>query len=136
MLSLSTTCICKPCKIFLQAGKQLTNLTNFLNIVSLLDVITDIFYVKKMKCTFFLNFPKSRDHEVISKNVSPKSYNVWCYEIESLILSDFYWRTLVWSWHCTKNDQIRRKLQIWSHFLKKSLIENFNFCSVWRYPNI
>ena len=27
-------------------------------------------------------------------------------------------------------DQIRRKLQIWSHLLKKSLKENFIFCSV------
>ena len=43
--------------------------------------------------------------------------------------------------HCTKNnfsikdffskcDQIRRKLQIWSHLLKKSLMENFIFCAV------
>ena len=27
-------------------------------------------------------------------------------------------------------DQIRRKLQIWSHLLKKSLMENFIFCDV------
>ena len=32
----------------------------------------------------------------------------------------------------SKCDQIRRKLQIWSHLLKKSLMENFFFsCSVW-----
>ena len=42
---------------------------------------------------------------------------------------------------CTKNevsikdffskcDQIRRKLQIWSHLLKKSLMKNFIFCEV------
>ena len=36
---------------------------------------------------------------------------------------------------CTKDffskcDQIRRKLRIWSHLLKKSLIENFIFCAV------
>ena len=30
----------------------------------------------------------------------------------------------------SKCDQIRRKLRIWSHLLKKSLIENFNFCAV------
>ena len=31
----------------------------------------------------------------------------------------------------SKCDQIRRKLRIWSHLLKKSFIENFNFlCSV------
>ena len=29
-----------------------------------------------------------------------------------------------------KCDQIRRKLRIWSHLLKKSLIENFTFCAV------
>ena len=28
----------------------------------------------------------------------------------------------------SKSDQIRRKLQIWSHLLKKSLIGNFIFC--------
>ena len=27
-------------------------------------------------------------------------------------------------------DQIRRKLRIWSHLLKKSLMENFIFCRV------
>ena len=29
-----------------------------------------------------------------------------------------------------KCDQIRRKLRIWSHLLKKSLMENFSFCAV------
>ena len=28
-------------------------------------------------------------------------------------------------------DQIRKKLRIWSHLLKKSLMKNFIFCSVW-----
>ena len=28
-------------------------------------------------------------------------------------------------------DQIRWKLRIWSHLLKKSLMENFIFCAVW-----
>ena len=31
---------------------------------------------------------------------------------------------------CSKCDQIRRKLQIWSHLLKKPLMENFIFCAV------
>ena len=31
----------------------------------------------------------------------------------------------------TKCDQIGRTLQIWSHLLKKSLMENFNFCAVY-----
>ena len=30
----------------------------------------------------------------------------------------------------SKYDQIRRKLQIWSHLLKKSLMKNFIFCAV------
>ena len=30
----------------------------------------------------------------------------------------------------SKCDQIRRKLGIWSHLLKKSLMENFTFCAV------
>ena len=32
----------------------------------------------------------------------------------------------------SKCDQIRRKLRIWSHLLKKSLMENFIFCAVWK----
>ena len=32
----------------------------------------------------------------------------------------------------SKFDQIRRKLQIWSHLLKKSLKENFLFCAVFQ----
>ena len=30
----------------------------------------------------------------------------------------------------SKSDQIRNRLQIWSHLLKKTLIENFIFCAV------
>ena len=30
----------------------------------------------------------------------------------------------------SKYDQIRRKLQIWSHLLEKSLMENLIFCAV------
>ena len=30
----------------------------------------------------------------------------------------------------SKCDQIRSFLQIWSHLLKKSVMENFNFCAV------
>ena len=33
----------------------------------------------------------------------------------------------------SKGDQIRRKLPIWGHLLKKSLMENFIFCAVLRY---
>ena len=37
-------------------------------------------------------------------------------------------RSVINSLH--KCDQIRRKLRIWSHFLKKSLMKNFIFCVV------
>ena len=30
----------------------------------------------------------------------------------------------------TKGDRIRRKIWIWSHLLKKSLMENFVFCAL------
>ena len=30
----------------------------------------------------------------------------------------------------SKRDQIRRKLQIWSHLLKKFVMENFIFCAI------
>ena len=30
----------------------------------------------------------------------------------------------------SKYDQIHRKLRIWSHLLKKSLMKNFNICAV------
>ena len=32
-----------------------------------------------------------------------------------------------------KCDQIRSKLRIWSHLLKKSVMENFIFCAVWTF---
>ena len=35
----------------------------------------------------------------------------------------------------SKCDQIRGKLRIWSHLLKKSLMENFIFCAVKRKTN-
>ena len=30
----------------------------------------------------------------------------------------------------SKSDQIRKKLRIWSHLMKKSLMQNFIFCTV------
>ena len=36
----------------------------------------------------------------------------------------------------SKCDQIRRKLRIWSHLLKKSLMENFIFCAVRCFPGV
>ena len=39
---------------------------------------------------------------------------------EKLSIKDFF----------SKSDQIRRKLWIWSHLLKKSLMKNYVFCAV------
>ena len=50
----------------------------------------------------------------------------------------------VWAiseWHRTKNEVFQQgffqlmwpNLRSWSHLLKKSLIENFSFCAVWRF---
>ena len=36
----------------------------------------------------------------------------------------------------SKCDQIRRKLWIWLHLLKKSLMENFIFCAVKKYYSL
>ena len=36
----------------------------------------------------------------------------------------------------SKCNQIRRKLRIWLHLLKKSLMENFIFCAVFWWYNI
>ena len=36
----------------------------------------------------------------------------------------------------SKCDQIRRKLRIWSHLLKESLMENFIFCTVLNTPEL
>ena len=36
----------------------------------------------------------------------------------------------------SKYDQIRMKLRIWPHLLKKSLVENFIFCVVKHKPHI
>ena len=48
--------------------------------------------------------------------------NVACFTAQKMkfFIKDFF----------SKCDQIRRKLRIWSHLLKKSLMENFNFCAV------
>ena len=50
----------------------------------------------------------------------------------SQILKDLLRKTGVFSikYFFRKCDQIREKLQIWSHLLKKSLMENFIFCAV------
>ena len=36
----------------------------------------------------------------------------------------------------SKCDQIRSFLRIWSHLLKKPLMENFIFCAVWKVKSV
>ena len=54
-----------------------------------------------------------------------------------ILMGDFYMTTTAQKMKFSiknffnKCDQIRRKLPIWSHLLKKSLMENFIFCAVW-----
>ena len=51
-----------------------------------------------------------------------KICKVWTYTAQKIkfTIKDFF----------SKCDQIRRKLRVWSHFLKKSLMEKFIFCAV------
>ena len=51
---------------------------------------------------------------------SLKSHCIYTTQKMKFFIKDFF----------SKYDQIRRKLQIWSHLLKKSLMENFTFCTV------
>ena len=65
----------------------------------------------------FLTF--SRD---MKRNLGHKLVNITAQKLKFLI-KDFF----------SKYDQIRRFLRIWSHLLKKSLMENFHFlCSVYK----
>ena len=68
----------------------------------------------------------------------------YCTIFTILFQQNFTYWVFVFSsqtFHCTKNessiedffskcDQIRRKLRLWSHLLKKSLLENFILCAV------
>ena len=62
------------------------------------------------------NFEKAILKKVLLENLD---ITFWC-SLKQHALKDFF----------SKCDQIRRKVQIWSHLLKKSLIENFIFCAV------
>ena len=62
---------------------------------------------------------KSVQNYYIKKNAWMLSPSITAQKMKFSI-KDFY----------SKCDQIRRKLRIWSHLLKKSLMENFIFCAV------
>ena len=63
--------------------------------------------VLTMKRNKFKKYP----HHTYFKNTAQKM---------KFFITDFF----------SKCDQIRRKLRIWSHLLKKSIMENFIFCTV------
>ena len=59
-------------------------------------------------------------HDTIVKDIFHRLGTQFCTVYCPVIGQDFF----------IKCDQIRRKLRIWSHLLKKSLMENFVFCAV------
>ena len=59
----------------------------------------------------------------ITHNTTLKSIRAFCHSLKpknEVSIKDFF----------SKCDQICRKLRIWSHLLKKSLMKNFIFCAV------
>ena len=49
---------------------------------------------------------------------------------KSFFCNTFSTKTISFKGFLSKCDQVRSFLRIWSHLLKKSLMENFNFCVV------
>ena len=81
-----------------------------------LDLIFTIFSIIFLQKGSILNFQYFRDSGVISKKYVIKSTA----QKMKFSMKDLF----------SKCDQIRRKLRIWSHLLKKSLMEKFIFCAV------
>ena len=68
------------------------------------------------------------------------TYN-WIIELNDFFERKIFFDTAQKMTFCIKDffskcDQIGRKLRIWSHLLKKSLMENFLFCAVFIPPEI
>ena len=63
------------------------------------------------KCLFW----KNNDDSIVKLMISITLYRIW-----KFFVKDFF----------SKCDQIRRKLRIRSHLLKKSIMENFIFCAI------
>ena len=76
---------------------------------------------------YYTPFDKQRNREVMNWTKGCKS----CQHF--MLIGSYKEQFLHWALHkneiSTKCDQIYRKLQIWSHLLKKSLMENFIFCA-------
>ena len=54
----------------------------------------------------------------------------FCLFDESYFLNTLHTKKVAIEDFFSKCDEIRRELRIWSHLLKKSLIESFIFCAV------
>ena len=76
-------------------------------------------------------------------NIFISNFNSGYLPIQIQITVHRFWSSKLWATNITapkmkfsikhffsKCEQIRRKLQIWSHLLKKSLVKNFIFCAV------
>ena len=74
-------------------------------------------YITEVMITFVMEMPTSKSHRVTK---------LWSHDTAQKMkfsIKDFF----------SKCDQIRSFLRIWSHWLKKSLMENFIFCVEWLY---
>ena len=83
------------------------------------ELISPIFFVY-----FSFMFPSSTEKQISSLgSLSLESKSIHCNDTTQKMafsIKDFF----------SKCDQIRRKLRIWLHLLKKFLMENFIFCAV------
>ena len=69
-----------------------------------------------MNCLLSASFPR-----ISTKSFPYKGFKHNTAQKMKFSIKDFF----------SRYDQIRRKLRIWSHLLKKSLMENFIFCAVY-----
>ena len=59
----------------------------------------------------------------VSCSTTPLYFFIWVWKIQ---LKNDPWSINIYKQHCTENEVF---LQIWSHLLKKPLMENFTFCA-------
>ena len=62
--------------------------------------------------------------------LNPSAYYTWLHILIKKLSLTAQWLKFSNKDSFSKCEQIRKKLWIWSHLLKKSLLENFNFCTV------
>ena len=113
--------------MFIPYLKNLVHIRRCKTIGDLMNYITKHLY----RYVSFMNKNRVRRNTVLEKDnpvsiLDPVKY-LWWSIFEKIVntaqkmkfsIKDFF----------SKCDQIRKKLQIWSHLLKKSLMENFIFC--------